>query len=338
MKVWKPTNGLHDRSSGHLRRRRAVAFVAFAAIASIALSACGASDTGAKDGAPTVKVAFAPISPFILPYVATSQKLDADNGVTIEPVDYTSTATEIPSVIAGDINIGVAGAADVLTAIAQGLPLKIIGNLAAVGATSSEKAVLGLVTADGSIQSAADLKGKTIGVNSLNTYNTLSATAALLAAGVSLDDIEFVKIPYASLPAAVAKKQIAAAVLQEPALSQATNAGNRLVTGLGPDLGEGSPASVYFVYTKWADSHKEELSGAIAAMRAASDAATNDESLLRSEILKVIPAPADVGDKMNLPDFSTDVPDSAWDALTEFMVKVEYIEQAPKASDYVIRP
>lgn len=338
MMRWNPRKSSRCQGPGRERNRpRVSAITAVAVVAGMALAGCGGKPAPSADGS-TVKVAFAPISPFILPYVAMSKKLDAKNGVTIKPVDYTSTATEIPSVLAGDINIGVAGSADALTAVSKGIPIKIIGSVAAVSAASGNSAVLGLVTKDASVKSLADLDGKTIGVNSLNTYNTLSATAALRAAGVPLSGVKFVQIPYASLPSAVAKGQVAAAVLQEPALTQATDTGIRMVSGLGPDLGKGTPSSVYFVSTKWAASHDKQLKAAVAALVEASRLVTSDQKLLRSEVLKQIPAPGDVGDRMKLPTFSTNVPPQAFNKITDFMVKVGYVGQAPDASSYLITP
>ena len=324
---------------GRSSPRRGIAIATVAAVACLSLAGCGGeSDAGSAKTAATVKVAFAPISPFILPYVAISQGLDKKNSVTIEPVQYTSTATEIPSVLSGDINVGVAGSADALTAVAQGIPIKILGSVAAVGAETPDSAVLGLVTNDNSVKSLADLNGKTIGVNSLNTYNTLSATAALLAAGVPLEGVKFVKLPYASLPAAVAKGQVSAAVLQEPALTQATESGTRLLSGLGADLGKGTPASVYFVSSDWANSHAKELSGVAAALVDAEKLATSDGKLLRAEVLKQIPAPGDIGDRMRLPNFATDLPNAAFDSITAFMAKIGYISEAPDAASYLIKP
>lgn len=321
------------------------------ALVAMALAAAGCSSSGSAgsaqntgtgqataDGDPTVNVAFAPISPFILPYIADSQGLDAKNGVHIAPTNYTSTATEIPSVLSGDINIGVAGAADALTAVGHGIPIKIISSVGSVASSAPDSAVLGLVTADSEVQSLKDLAGKRIGVNSLNTYNTLSALAAMVAAGVPANEVDFVQVPYSSLPSAVKNHQVEAAVLQEPALTQYKASGIRELRGLGPDIGAGSPAEVYFVSTSWASSHAKELRGAVAALSAAAELATSNQTLLRAQVLKQIPAPAGVGQKMQLPVFKTDMPASSFQALVDAMVKFKYIPKPIDPKDFLAVP
>lgn len=325
----------------NMRRRRIATLIAAGASIALVTSACGSDDGDSGEdsgGGGTVKVATTPLAPFILPNIAVSEGLDKENGVTIVPTEYTSTATEIPQVLAGEINIGVGGSADVLSAVASGLPIKVIGTVASVAPESGEDAVVGLVTNDDSVQGPEDLANKPIGVNSLKTYNSLSATATLMEAGVPVDEAVFVSIPYASLPAAVEKKQVAAAVLQEPALTQAVNSGARLLAGLGPDVGANTPANLYFVSAEWAKTNKDDLEAAVAALKAVIEQASSDGDFLRAQILKEIPIPDDVSDTMNLPTFSTDVPDASFDEVTSLLAEVGYIEDAPSAEDYIIRP
>ncbi len=317
-----------------------------AAAVSFTLAACASGIPSAKpsttsDAKPnlgSVVVARTILSPYILADIAVNQSLDTKYGVTIVPTDYQSTATEIPQVLQGKFNIGIGGSADVMTAVAAGIPIKIIGSVAAVASASASDSVAALVTADPAVKTVADLANKPIAVNSLKTYNSLSATAAVLASGVALKDIKFVALPTSSQLAALSKQQVSAAVLQEPFVTQALDAGFRILAGLGTDIGVGTPTFAYFVSAEWADSHKKELAAATAALADAAKLAIKDPGLFRDEVLKAIKTPGDVGPRMRLPKFAIDIPVAQYDKIGSYLVKAEYVTKMPKASTFVIYP
>jgi len=106
---------------------------------------------------------------------------------------------------------------NILPKLAQrGLPAKIIATNQRYSFKGGGSRVY--VAADGPIKTVADLKGKTIGVTSLNSSGVTAARvtmAKLFGANVALDggDFKWVEMPLAVLPTALKSHRIDAAVL-----------------------------------------------------------------------------------------------------------------------------
>ena len=99
----------------------------------------------------------------------------------------------------------------------QGFDLKLLGptlddKRGVPGQTAS------VVKADGPIKSVADLKGKRIGVNTINSVNWMYDRAFLRKHGLDPSQVTYVEIPFPSMIDALARGSVDAAVAQAPVL------------------------------------------------------------------------------------------------------------------------
>jgi ABC-type nitrate/sulfonate/bicarbonate transport system substrate-binding protein len=162
--------------------------------------------------------------------------------------------------------------------VERGVPVKLI-------ATNQRYSFKGggsrlYVAADGPIKSMADLKGKTIGVTSLNSSGvtaTRVVMAQLFKANVALDggDYKWVEMPLAVLPTALISGRIDAAILSNQYDYQAyqNHKDYRLLfpEGLKDALGVAVPGTVILGYTPKLNARPEAFVEAVKLLKASAD-------------------------------------------------------------------
>jgi NitT/TauT family transport system substrate-binding protein len=166
-----------------IRRTRTALALALTALVAVAATACGSDSGTAKgsddklvlaDGAQTLSAFNAPYSAWAVDHIWKKDGLNVQ-------VEFTQGGTQSAQLVAsGKADVSVVGLSSALSVAAQSPDLKII---AITGGNIWHLAV----PTDSSIQSIDDLKGKTIGVQALNTGMYLYNRAALKLAGLDPD-------------------------------------------------------------------------------------------------------------------------------------------------------
>jgi NitT/TauT family transport system substrate-binding protein len=174
-----------------MRPIRTLAAVAAAVLALSGLSACGGDDETSSGSAPggraTIKVGLSAINASHLwVAVARDQKLFDQFNIAFEPVVFQGGAAQVlPSVLGGSTQFGIASAQQTMIAYQKDPSLTMVLN-------PMNGSPLSVVARSG-INSPADLKGKTISVNSTGSSEDYhSATAFLEANNIALDEVKFV--------------------------------------------------------------------------------------------------------------------------------------------------
>jgi NitT/TauT family transport system substrate-binding protein len=123
-------------------------------------------------------------------------------GIDLDIVPTTGGATAIPAMAGGSLDIAYSDVGSILKVAQQGLPLKIIAPSGTVFPASRGGAEF-LVSANGPIQSLADVKGKRVVVNQLNNIVNLYVLAALDNIGVAPGSYSIMELPYPQMPDAL---------------------------------------------------------------------------------------------------------------------------------------
>jgi ABC-type nitrate/sulfonate/bicarbonate transport system substrate-binding protein len=117
-----------------------------------------------------------------------------DNGIVIE---YTGTSTggpqNIMTVASGSNDVGGSAFSAIVNAIAKGTKIRVI--VPDIGTSVNEPNYKWLVLNTSSIKTASDLKGKTIGVNTLGAQADFVTRAYLYQHNMSPSDIQLVVLP-----------------------------------------------------------------------------------------------------------------------------------------------
>jgi ABC-type nitrate/sulfonate/bicarbonate transport system substrate-binding protein len=119
---------------------------------------------------------------------------------------------------AGQLDAGTIAAPTALFAAEEKLPFKLVASIVREQQGAFNTTYLAL--ADSGIRSAADVRGKTIGIVDFKSATELWARAAVEAAGLNPDrDVNFVVVPFASMGEALRQKRIDVGTFPEPFLT-----------------------------------------------------------------------------------------------------------------------
>jgi NitT/TauT family transport system substrate-binding protein len=207
--------------------------VAAGAAALLTLAACGggsddAGGGGGEGGLTAVTIGTQPIVDSAPLYLGVDQGFFEDEGIDLTIESASGGAVVVPSVVSGDYQFGRGNVLSTMIAVDQGLPLTCITNANSTAGNPDFGAVV--VPADSPIQSMADLAGRTVSVNTLNNIGDTTIRAVVEEAGGDPQAVEFVEIPFPDAPAALQSGQVDAAWILDPFLTEAVDAGARVLS------------------------------------------------------------------------------------------------------------
>jgi NitT/TauT family transport system substrate-binding protein len=198
----------------------------------LALSACGGSDDaggGTGEGGLTpVTIGTQPIVDSAPLYLGVDQGFFEEEGLDLTIESAVGGAAVVPSVVSGDFEFGRGNVLSTMIAVSQGLPLRCITNANSTAGNPDFGAVV--VPGDSPLQSMADLSGRTVSVNTLNNIGDTTIRSVVEEAGGDPQAVQFVEIPFPDAPAALQSGQVDAAWILDPFLTEAVDAGGRVLS------------------------------------------------------------------------------------------------------------
>ena len=252
--------------------------------------------------------------------------------MTVNYAEITSGADQTQALASGDVDILYAvGGTSVISAAANGADIKILNMY------SRSPEAFCMYSADDSIKSAQDLKGKTIaGPTGTNLHQLL--VAYLEEAGMTIDDVNFVNMKIPDAKAALDGKSIDVALLAGPTAYKANKQGYNLVTN-----GKGLTDAVIAVAVteKFYNEHKKDLEIFMNA----------EENIIKyinenhKEAMEIVAKELDleksaVEEMYKQYDFNMETTDAdikAFQNVADFMLKTGMIETEVKAEELFIK-
>lgn len=178
------------------------------------------------------------------------------NGLDVEVVKLRSGTTTMAAIVAGDLQCGVANVLSLGAAHQRNIPLVLI----APGAYSDANAptTMMVVAADSTVKSAKDLNGKAVAVISVGGLDQLALDAWLDKAGGDLSLVKCIEVPPSAMAEALARGSIAAAVMNDPEMSQALENKQVKVLANGYDaISKLFMQTAWFSTQEWLDKNKD---------------------------------------------------------------------------------
>ncbi|MHA6694955.1 ABC transporter substrate-binding protein [Homoserinimonas sp. A520] len=210
---------------------------AITAAATTALLLVGCSPSPATDGsngadgpadtAPeksSLTIAINPSSQFAPLYHGMESGIFADHGLELEVVPQTDVAAIISGVASGQYDLGFATVVHVLTANANGIPIRTVSTIEGQIRPDDDGTVT-IASAQSGVTDFAGLAGKRLATVGLSSMNTLTSWALADEAGIDPTSIELVQLPFGQMAAALANGDVDAAVMQWPFAGDAIDAG-----------------------------------------------------------------------------------------------------------------
>jgi NitT/TauT family transport system substrate-binding protein len=220
----------------------------FAVLAALALLAagCGGEEPSGSDGPDEVEVGLISILDVAPIYLGKDKGFFADRDIelTLRPAEG-GTET-VPSVLSGNQQFGFSNVVTLLLAQSEGLPVKVVSN--GTNSTGVDGADFGaLMVGKGSaVRSVKDLVGKKVAVNTFQNVVELAVRASALKAGVDPESIEFVKLPFPDMPAALTSGRADAVFVVEPFQQVVLSQGGRALASSYVDTAPNLSVAMYF--------------------------------------------------------------------------------------------
>jgi NitT/TauT family transport system substrate-binding protein len=213
----------------------------------LAVAGCGADSQPSSQGQPDdVTVGLISILDVAPIYLGKQKGFFEERNInlTLQPAEA-GTET-VPAVLSGEMEFGFSNIVTLLLAQEQGLPVKVVSN--GNNSTGVEGADFGslMVKGDSPIRSVADLKGKKVAVNVFQNVVELAVRASALKADIDPDSIEFVKLGFPEMPAALAAGQADAVFVVEPFQQVVLAQGGRPLASSLVDAAPDMSVAMYF--------------------------------------------------------------------------------------------
>jgi NitT/TauT family transport system substrate-binding protein len=227
--------------------RRILAAVALAATL-VATAACTSDDerpAPVSDGT-KVSVGVIPIVDVAPIYLGREKGFFRSRGIDLFLVPEQGGGPIVEGVLAGKYQFGFSNVTSLMAAESKGAPVKAVANgVASTGRAGRDYSAV--VVADGSpIRSARDLAGKRVAVNTLRNLGDTTVRQSVRRDGGDPDGIRFQAMPFSNMPAALQDRQVDAAWVVEPQLSEVLTQGGQVIASNYVDTAPDLTVAMYF--------------------------------------------------------------------------------------------
>jgi NitT/TauT family transport system substrate-binding protein len=301
----------------------------------LALAACGGGDDGGSTDAGSsgelrqVSVGMLPILPTAALYAGIEEGFFEDHGIEVTVETGQGGAALLPAVMAGQIDFATSNPVSLLQARGEDLDVRVIAHWTSA-LSEGEGDINGVVAAAGSgIESAADLEGKRVAVNTLNGMGGLTIRDAVRQDGGDPDSIQFVELPFPDMPAALTGGNVDAVWVPEPFLSSLQAGGNVVATYASKESVPGHPTQLFFTSGQLIESDPKLVEDFTAAVEETLEFADANPDAVKAQIQQVLPQlPPEVAENVRLEEFGTDLRRNQIEQLGKLMVEDGLLEDS----------
>jgi NitT/TauT family transport system substrate-binding protein len=212
-------------------------------------------------------------------------RLDTE-GLEIRTIDFQSGTRIVEALAGGSVDLGLSATLSVLQAAQQGLDLVIVAP-ASFKATDGRPPTSALVARRGAgIEGPAQLRGKTIAVNSLRSLDYLIAAEYLARGGVAPGEVTWQELAYPHIVPALDNARVDAAIVAEPFLAVLRNGGHVSVLSTALDIIPGTSTASYTALRAWTQSQPALLQAFQRGLRRGIEICAGDPEKTRDALVK----------------------------------------------------
>jgi NitT/TauT family transport system substrate-binding protein len=315
------------------RRRAAVAAVA--ALPLLAVGCGSGSEPEASGGGggagetATVTLGVIPIIDVAPVYLGQEQGFFEEQGIELEISAGQGGAAIIPGIVGGSLDVGFTNNLSLVIASATGLPLQI----AASGVDSTGDPALDpftISTADESITRPADLAGKRVAVNAVNSIGDAVVKASVEADGGDPSSIQFVELAFPNMTAAMTAGDVDAAWIVEPFVTIGAPQGVRVLTTPLLDFTDIEvELSTYATSTQFATENEDVLARFKTAMDQSLEYAQQNTDAVRAILPTYLDMPPELAAQVRLPEWNTEVSRETLEVFTDLAEENDLLNGEP---------
>jgi NitT/TauT family transport system substrate-binding protein len=183
-------------------------------------------------------------------YYADELGLFSKAGLNVSISTFANGAAVSEAVVGGALDVGVSNPVQIANAVVHGIPFVYFagGGLYSTNAPTTQLAV----SASSAIKSAKDFEGTTLAISALKDITNLALTSYLLKGGVDLGKVRIIEMPFAEMGPSLQRGIVSGAVISEPSLTRAAEAGQaRPFSKVFDMIGPRFYISGWFTTTDW---------------------------------------------------------------------------------------
>jgi NitT/TauT family transport system substrate-binding protein len=312
--------------SGHAMRMWLAAFTTI-----VVTAACSSVDAGSPTASgasgglekTSLLIGVSPTPSSAGVYIANAKGFFKEEGLTVKTEIIQAPQAVMPRILNGNIDVFKGSYVSLINVQGSGTArLKILYD-----ALQASPGIAGVVVPkDSPLQSPQDLEGKTIAVNSLNNLGTMSVSAHLKPYEVTPQQVKFVAIDFQNQLTALKSKQVDAAWMVEPFLSNAQRAGAKLLldTNTGPT--DKLPIDGWAATEDWAIKHPKTAAAFQRALAKAQALAASDRALLAETVAGYTQTPKEAAMTMAMGTFPTSLNATRIQRVADLMFEFGYLK------------
>ncbi|GAA1794243.1 ABC transporter substrate-binding protein [Luedemannella flava] len=298
--------------------RRSLAGLAAATVL-LAVAACGSEEpadgTPSSTGTTKVAVGVIPIVDVAPIYLGKDKGFFSKRGIELTLTPAQGGAAIVPGVVSGQFQFGFSNVTSLMIAQTKAVPIKVVANgVASTGKSGADFGAV-VVKGDSPIQSAKDLAGRKVAVNTLKNIGDTTVRESVRKAGGDPAGIQFVEIGFPQMAAALDNGQVDAAWVVEPTLSATKAAGARPVAWNFVDAAPDLTVAVYFTSTKLTQENPELVRRFAEAINESLQYADTHPDEVRAVLGSYTQISEELRTSMTLPKWPTQINKTSIEAL-----------------------
>lgn len=295
-------------------RTRSIPFGAVAIVGLMALTACGGGGNASEaddNGLTKITVGTMPIVTNSVLALGVDKGFFEEEGLDVTLETGQGGAALLPAVINGQYDFAFSNNVSILTARAQGMPVKIVAAASSAGENPAPPDEAIVASASSGITSLDEVKDTTVAVNQLLNMVEVADRVALEEAGADLDSIKFIEMGFPDMPAALANGKIEVAHVAEPFLTQAVADGAKVLSAPYREVAPDVFMSSWFTSESQIQQNPEVVDKFQGALEKSRQYAVDHTDEVRSFIPSFIGMEADLASEIALGNWPAGLPDEA---------------------------
>ncbi len=275
-----------------------------------------------------LRVGIMPIADCLQIFVADAKGYFKDEGLTVEMPRLAGGAAIAPAVEGGTLELGWSNVVSIALAHEQGFDYVFITP----GATETEgfRPHRIMVAADSPARGPKDLEGKTVAVNTLANIPYVAAASWMQGAGVALDKVKFVEIPFPNMEAALKTKRVDAAVMLEPFVTASLAAGSTRVLEAEPFkvFGRRNLIASWFAKKSWVEKNPQQARAFARAIGRATRFILANPVEARQILVANTRLSKELAEKITLPAFEESLSEADIQTVVDVTAKLGLLKKA----------